>query len=457
MLSLDLNKVFSDLENNWYKPPGLVLLLGIWFAITLSLAGIFQPSYLVYFLILTIGVFLIVLIWHHFTVRLPKFPKNKLSFVVSIRCENESTKQKVREDFIKTIQGLLINGPSGKLFHYVSVPERISRNLTNIEQVGEFQHKTKANFIIYGRVRERDVGGGKEDYFLDLDGYVSHAPISENVSKIFGEEFGELLPRKVRIGKEKDIYKFQFTSEWTLYVSKYIIAIALALSGMLEKALTLFNELNSELKNLIPPNKQLKNVKERVPRHICQIHLAYCRHFHDLWRESKSDAYIDKLEYHLDAIPNTLRKNVNYYTIKAIFHFIKDRDTKKSEIYLLKIKDRYDVWYFNYAFIKAYDGNLKIAIHNYRKAIQMSLDASKIIEIEEFIYWVVTNEKDKYQLYFCLGFYNWKIKKDLEQALNDFNSFLENIRDGQYKTESKLATNWIKNIKQEIIKKKKSS
>lgn len=72
-------------------------------------------------------------------------------------------------------------------------------------------------------------------------------------------------------------------------------------------------------------------------------------------------------------------------------------------------------------------------------------------EVEDFIVWVLEEEPDKYQYHYCLGFFNWKIKGDLHQSVNDFEAFLSNIKQGEFVKERDLAQQWISEIKKQIV------
>ena len=65
--------------------------------------------------------------------------------------------------------------------------------------------------------------------------------------------------------------------------------------------------------------------------------------------------------------------------------------------------------------------------------------------------WILEEEPEKYQYHYCLGFFNWKIKGDLHQAINDFGEFLKHIRNGEFVKEKDLAQKWISEIKRQIV------
>jgi hypothetical protein len=112
-----------------------------------------------------------------------------------------------------------------------------------------------------------------------------------------------------------------------------------------------------------------------------------------------------------------------------------------------KISD--GVWLYDLGFLNAYSGDLKKAIQQYRNAMTLPIEPPVIAEIEEFICWVLDVEPHKYQLHYCLGFLNWKIKEDKLQAIMDFKTFLSLGRKEEFPFERELARQWISEIQAE--------
>ena len=162
--------------------------------------------------------------------RPPKTKKNHLGFVVSIRCEDDKESRRVREDFVIPLRKLLRSSKRGQTFHFIEFPQHLSRQIHDLGDAEKLKTKTRAHFMLYGRVRER-VLDGKDYHIIELEGVVSHKRVPEATQQILAREFSELFPRKVNISKENDLLSFQFTSEWVGVVSKYIIGIAAAISG----------------------------------------------------------------------------------------------------------------------------------------------------------------------------------------------------------------------------------
>ena len=452
MENFDFRDWLRTIEKSWSKKSGLVisLIFIVFFVNLIKLSFEFDNKSAI-----TLAFILAIITsikWYVDNYRIPKTKKNKIGFIVSIRGGNEQTKESIKQDFIDTLKDLLQRGKTGGLFQFIELPEAISSSVTDRESANRVRIKSRAHYIIYGRVRDKIVNG-KEIYYFELDGEVAHRPIPIVRSEKLAVEFRELLPKAIQIPKENDLYSFEFTSEWMVYVSRYIIAIAAACSGDLEHALKLFNELDDVLKTRLTEFKPIAKIKDRVPNHIREIYLAYSTYHYEKWRKDRTEADLTKVKEHLDAIPSSARNNVSYYTQMAIYEFVSNRNITTARDYLHKIKNKDAVWYFNAGFLDAYEGRLNSAFRKYKKAIRLNLHAEIVNEIEEFMFWVAENDDNKEQLYYCLGYYNWKVKGDLEQAINDFLKFLDNANressNIEYRRAIELAEIWVRQVEAE--------
>ncbi len=72
-----------------------------------------------------------------------------------------------------------------------------------------------------------------------------------------------------------------------------------------------------------------------------------------------------------------------------------------------------------------------------------------IDQVESFLCWVLEQDPEKYQLYYCLGFFNWKTKGDVVQAEKDFNKFLVAGREGEFDKEKELVEKWVVEMRSE--------
>jgi len=78
--------------------------------------------------------------------------------------------------------------------------------------------------------------------------------------------------------------------------------------------------------------------------------------------------------------------------------------------------------------------------------MNLPVDPAIPAQIEEFMCWLLEEEPQKYQLHYCLGFINWKIKGDKAQAIKDFEIFLSRGNKQEFTIERELARIWISEI-----------
>ncbi|MBU1160924.1 MAG: hypothetical protein KKF96_00080, partial [Proteobacteria bacterium] len=150
----------------------------------------------------------------------------------------------------------------------------------------------------------------------------------------------------------------------------------------------------------------------------------------------------------LNKINKSRLQQIQVIQLSAIHAFLKHRDIERAVSILKGSKNQnYPEWYLSMAFLCAYEGNLKVAIRSYRRAALFEIQSATLSQIEDFICWVLEKEPDKYQLHYCLGFFNWKIKGDNIQAREDFEIFLNSKGSKEFKKEKKLTEKWLTIIK----------
>ena len=100
-------------------------------------------------------------------------------------------------------------------------------------------------------------------------------------------------------------------------------------------------------------------------------------------------------------------------------------------------------WQLNVAFLLGYQGKLFKASQHYRKAALLGVQPIIVSRIEDFMSSIAASDRDKPQLYFCLGYFNLKIKGDKLRAAEDFRTFLKMSNQTQFPNETRLALKWI--------------
>lgn len=267
-MNIDLEG-FLSLGKHWPYPRGFFAVLIIVILLEIPLLERFGIGFSVAVLVLLISAAFVYGIWWY-TRRLPRTKVDKVGFVVSISSDDEKEAKKIRTDFVQTIRRLIKRGEVGASFQFIEVPSFISENVVDIDDAQRLRSVTNSHFVLYGRVRVRAISK-IEHYFIELDGIVAHKVVSDVFRKSLSKEFSELLPRKIAISAENDLFAFEFTSEWAEIVAKYIIGIAAALSGDLEYAQRLYLDVRDRVGSKNRQFPIFEKLRQRLPIRIFEI------------------------------------------------------------------------------------------------------------------------------------------------------------------------------------------
>ena len=380
-----------------------------------------------------------------------KNKKGKIGFIISLYCSDEKENKKIREDFIITIKNQLLKGSIGSNINVIVMPSIISQKIETLEDAQKLRIKYRSHFMIYGRVRLREIEN-KKNHIIDLNGIVSHNPIPDSIQRQFTSEFGELFPTKIHIDQENDIFSFDFTSDFIEIVSKYIIGIAAGVSGDLLLAELLFHEVSSELSSKDKRFPIYKKLLDRVPLRIAEVQISRAQVIYRLWTKTYNKNLIETFGAILESVNLEQRRNQVFGILHSVFLFLYDRDIKNSILSLREnCPDRNFNWYINYAFLHAYSGQLVKVTRHFHIISTLTPNNDTIYLTEEFTSWVLENEPTAYTLYYYLGLLNWKVKGDLELAIKDFNSFIENADINKYRREIDMCKIRIPMFKKGII------
>lgn len=396
--------------------------------------------------------FVIFTIWYIYS-RLPKTKRNKAGFVVALYCEDEKERLKIKNDFIDTLHSLVKNGIFGKYFHFFTLPNFFSEDIHSTDDAYNILKKCKARFFIYGRIRFRELNK-QPQHIIDMNGIVTHKPIPENIQKLFTKEFSELFPKRVSINQENDLLSFEFTADYVNIIARYLIGIAFLVSGFLKRSEEIFIELENLIKPYNSKLPHIKKIKERLPIRFNEIYSSWFSLEYDKWLDGEGDdinvvkniaKYSDLTTKHMpDTYSSKLKNSIKY--------FLDGRKISECKKILLSCRKEKDVvWLYNLAFIEAYQEYMDKAISHYKKISKRTVNHRIIREVESFMSKITTIEPDKYQIYFCLGYINWKIKGDINQAIQDFRKFIELDITDKFKEQKRLAQEYITLLKSKDI------
>jgi tetratricopeptide (TPR) repeat protein len=434
------------IEKHWFEKTGLFFALITTIALMLMLLTTLNAVWWVTIIVLALSIALVTMAWI-ISKSPPKTQKNKIGFLISIACDGDEESKKLRDDFVIPLRQLVKSGKTGSAFHFMELPQHLARSLIEKDDAQSIRSRSRAHFMLFGRVRLRELEGQKH-HVIDLDSMVTHEAVTKEASQLLAKEFLELMPRKITIPTENDLLSFQFTSEWAAIVAKYVIGIAAALSGDLEYAETLYKDTLKQLHGKDPKFPIYQKLTTRIPIRISELDEAKAIATHKAWTINHDPTLIDELGEHLKSVEKSRQETViAVLHLTAIHEFLKSRDANQAIKTLNKIKDTNNAqWHYNMAFLEGYIGNLKSATRHYRQATKLDFSSDVIAQVEDFICWVLQQEPNMYQLNYCLGFFNWKTKGDRIQAKKDFTKFIDEGSADQYKKERELTQKWLTEI-----------
>ena len=421
-------KLLDLIQKHWHEPLGLVAgTLTSFLLVNVLLEGV--PQHVGY----GVGAALVWAFWH-FSRRLPRGTKGKISFVVCISCERVEEARQLRADFTETLHSLVEGGEAGRQLELVVVPNHIAQRVRDLDDALRIRKRSRAGFMLYGRARRREVGE-KDLWLLDLNGIVAHAQIPEATGKKFAQEFRELLPTQMKIEGQADVLAFEFASQLVHVVARYVMAIAAGISGSLDYAECLLREVESRLPNdpVLPMHVK---IKKRLPRHFAAIEIARAAVSHVQWLKTHEDSDIARMCESLSQVPQAERSSAGFVLSQAICLFVRHRDATGA-LAVLRGNPHGEIpaWHFSVAFLCAYTGQLRRAIRHYRSLKLDDIDPATMEQVEEFFYWLEEEEPDNCYVNYCLGYVNWWIRNDLLSAREEFEKFLVKLPEDDHKRE----------------------
>jgi hypothetical protein len=359
------------------------------------------------------------------TNRIPRTPKGKVGFLVAIVQEDESKQQKFKNDFIRVLNELLQGGNLRYQFRFIELNQFHSAKILDPETANYYLKLSRGHFLIYGRIRERPLNN-QPHHFLNLFGLVSHRPIALEVSKALSKEFGELLPKRLAISSEGDVFAFEFTAQLVDLVARYIIGTASLMSGDFQYATDLFEDLRTRIASFKEDFPAIAKMKMRVPDRLFQTYSTRAFGLYDIWISTREKLLMERMETLIKRALEIRPEDYSCLLLEAICCFVLRRDVKAAKRNIKNCQHNKDgTWLYSYAFLFAYEGNMRSAKKLYMKAFKRPVGMANVpLQTEQFIMDTLSAEPEKIQLHFCLALLNYYGKQDYLAAEQDLNRFL---------------------------------
>lgn len=418
--------IAENIKPHWHKP-----IVGIGFAFFLGLAAYFSaflktgdPRSVVGISSGVLVTLFVAAFWVY-SHRIPRCPKDKIGIVLAIVADEATEARQIESDFTRELLNRLRQEREASNFHVIVLPEFAATQVVQEERADHFLSLVRGHLILYGFARRRTVEG-KEAHVLHLEGLVRHAPLPKELVAAFGKEFGEALPRRLILPKDGDVFAFEVSSGWVDLSVRYVIAIAAHLSGDFAYAEGLFLWVEDKIKKTKSQPSVLQPISRDLPKRLLALY--------QVWRRLLAQQYAHKRQSTTLALTDKIcdkllaREPNDYLSLlgKAMCHFVLRRDLAGARA-CLKLCEKVDdaAWRYSVAFLHAYEGDLKAAHEEYRRAFRASVrDVTLPVQCEEFIHLAMLESPAKPQLYFCLGLINYNAKEDFVAAHRDFTAFL---------------------------------
>ncbi len=447
-----IKQIIEYIKSRWYRKSTLIILLSfsafvlLWVFSGIQIKEVEKGEYWISGII-----FLIIFVFWTYSNRLPKVPKGKIGFAVGIVTDDPVQHQKIKRDFIETLRGLLYKSKFKYNFVFIELPNHLVEKIDNADIAIEMLHEIRCAFMVYGKARTT-TDKGQIQHVLDLEGVVAHKPIPIEISRSFAKEFGDLFPKREIISSEGDLFRFEITAKRIDIVSKYVIAIAALLSFDFSYAQELLESLEIALSEIKPDLPALIKIKKRLPLRLVDVYLIQSNILLQKWANTKDKNLLTEIGTYLDKLRILAPENIEARFGRSIWYFLQNRNISKAEAEILKARrTKHTPWQYNYAFLLAYEGNTHEAVKEYKAAVQEVFEEPKVIlEIIEFIMWVLDVEPDKTQLHFCLGLIYYYAIKDYSLALQDFEKFLEVTPVNRFSPQRREAEKLIVKIQKDI-------
>lgn len=377
----------------------------------------------------------LVIIYVLFT-KYPTTKKDHIGLIFAVTGESAESARIIEADFVTPIRRELSRHAPRTPFHVFSLSQFHSNKIRDIATAKIALRKCKGHFLVYGDMRERR-DNGKKYHVMRLEAGIAHRPISQAKSDIFAVEMQKSLPLHEKIEDESILSQFELTSAMFANGAKFVVARAAVFSGDFSLAETLYDEVSVSIK---PTKKrgrrqQTNDLVKLLPDAQADCYFEFYQHFAREWQTNRQPENMLVAETYLDKLNSVSSNDYRYHLAKAQCVFVLRRDLKLAMQHTDKASKLISAdihWRYSKAFLFAYTGKLTEAWKEYQRLAERPNFPPLPLEIEEFIGWVISEEPDKFQLYYCLGILNLLVKDDRIAARADLERFVNHPRVSEF-------------------------
>ncbi|RJQ33052.1 hypothetical protein C4572_00145 [Candidatus Parcubacteria bacterium] len=415
----------KNIQNNLHKVLALISGIGlviIFFSLVDNFISIFVPQIYYRLAGYLFAEAIWVVYWLIYKYGYPKNRRNKIGLVVAIYAEKITEEIILKNDFIKQLQKSIYDEGFGNLIQIIVLKNHLSEKIKGVDDVQSLKKRIKGHYYLWGNIKKRK--DGEEKYFLNLDGLVIHRPINVNVSRALSTDFIKTLPKEISFQETFQLRGFKFSAEIVYLSVKYITGLAAYLSGDPFTAIKLHTNLKEEFNKseFKPLPDHIRNIRDRAVLILSNEKVSVSRYY---FRQSDIPKAKQYLTEALQLNPN----NYSGWLLKAIYDFKIDSNVSKS-LESIKRAKRYcgsrGEWRYSRAFLFFWEGRFSEALSDCIKIAKSSYIGEDITvyEVEQFNLDLLKTV-NKPQLYFWIGFLNYRKSSNLPQSLVYLEKFLE--------------------------------
>jgi len=375
-----------------------------------------------------------------------QIPKNKTGYIgigLAIKAETEDERKRIRSDFVSEIAGALNRAEAAQPFCVVEIPSYLAPAANDVKGALEFLRKSKCHLLIWGGIKTRKQSK-KNVYCLKLEGVVTHSLIAIEQSRILAQEMRLSIPQKTEIALANELKGFESASNSLVLATKYIVALASALSGDLNLSKTLLLELEKEIPKRKSAKKRGISAKKTdvslvgrlaavLPRRLADVYFVEYFSLVLQWQKDRDNLELlnaaeRSLEMYLVYEKQLNGEGPQYWISKALLEVSLRNSFEGAQKLLLQCKMRaiHDpVWRLSLAFVKTIQGKYAEALQLYDDALKLDIHAQTIFDIEDYVQWWLAKHNGPAPLFLLSALLNAKAKTDLELAIHDLERFEE--------------------------------
>lgn len=406
-----------------------------------------------------IFVYLIIIVhWLIWRYKYPRNKNNKTGLVIAIYARNKEELD-TKNLFLNQLKKNFATSDLYKIFNVIDLKNHLAKNIKSNDDLESLHKKVKGHIYYFGEIlKEND--GDVEKYFITLDGYVKHMPIPTPVSRELSFDFRSVLPKEINFSTFFGLRGCRATANIAYLTTKYITGVASFLSGNPFLAYKLHEGLENEFSEYYAIDKNFKDIGalttidlkylDKIKKKIPLIMSNECQIIASIYYKNN---IFDQARFFLNLSLKYNPKNYSAWLLKAIIDFMADDNVMES-IKSIKMAEKYSIgtyeWRYSKAFLMFWTEKYNEAWKECQKIMQARYENEEktVEEIKHFNLSLLEKNPNKIQLYFWLGFTQYKKIHQLPNSLNYFETFVRKGNNVDFLI--KKAQSYLVDIKKEM-------